>query len=125
MMKRYASQSDPLTINFFGMALGAACLLAMSASLERSVAVTWTYSNVLALFYLAVFGSVIAFTTYFRLIKVMDATVVSLNTLIIPIVALALGYIFLNETLTPLSIVGIGVVLVGIAVAIAPTRRKS
>ena len=106
------------------MGLGAACLLTMSGFLERSAAVSWTRSNVLALVYLAVFGSVIAFTTYFRLIKVMDATVVSLNTLIIPIVALALGYIFLKETLTPLSIVGIGVVLIGVAVAILPTRRR-
>jgi probable blue pigment (indigoidine) exporter len=96
----------------------------MSALLERSVAVTWTTSNVLALVYLAVFGSVIAFITYFRLIRVMDATVVSLIALIIPIVALALGYVFLHETLTPLSIAGIGVVLVGVAVAILPTRRR-
>ena len=123
-MKRYANRADPMVLNFFGMGLGAACLLTMSAVLERSGAVAWTQSNVLALVYLAVFGSVIAFTTYFRLIKVMDATVVSLNTLIIPIVALALGYIFLKETLTPLSIVGIGVVLIGVTVAILPTRRR-
>ncbi len=110
-------------LNFFGMALGAACLLAMSGLLERSVDVSWTRSNVVALIYLALFGSVIAFTTYFRLIKVMDATVVSLTTLIIPIVALALGYAFLSETLTPLSIAGVGVVLVGVAVAIVPTAR--
>ena len=124
-MKRYASRTDPLVLNFLGMGLGAACLLAMSAFMERSAAVDWTGSNILALVYLAVFGSVIAFTTYFRLIKVMDATVVSLNTLIIPIVALVLGYIFLDETLTPTAIVGIGIVLVGVGVAIAPTRRKS
>ena len=123
-MKRYAHRTDPLVLNVFGMALGATCLLAMSAVLERSAQVAWNASNVLALLYLSTFGSVIAFTAYFRLIKVMDATIVSLSTLVIPIVALALGYLFLNETLTPFAILGIGIVLAGVAVAILPTHRR-
>ena len=121
-MKRYAGRTDPLVLNCFGMTLGALCLLAMSGLAERSAVVDWNRSNVLALVYLAIFGSVIAFTTYFRLIKVMDATTVSLSTLIIPIVALALGYVFLDETLTPVGFVGIAIVLAGVAVAIWPVR---
>ncbi len=60
----------------------------------------------------------IAFSAYYYLIKKMDATIVSLSTLIIPIVALALGRAFLDETVTPMAVAGIATILAGVAVAI-------
>jgi drug/metabolite transporter (DMT)-like permease len=122
-MKKYGRHGDPFVLNFFGMGLGAACLLAMSALLESWSGVSWSRSNVLALMYLSIFGSVIAFWAYYYLIKKMDATVVSLSTLVIPIVALALGRAFLHETVTPMAVAGIATILVGVAVAIVPGGR--
>jgi drug/metabolite transporter (DMT)-like permease len=124
MMKKYGHNADPFVVNFFGMALGAACLLAMSAGLESWSAVTWSRSNVLSIVYLSVFGSVIAFSAYYYLIKRMDATIVSLSTLIIPIVALALGHAFLDEIVTPRALTGIATIVAGIAVAIVPSTPK-
>ena len=124
MIKKYGRHTDPFVLNFFGMMLGAACLLVMSAALEDWAAVAWSRSNVLALVYLAVFGSVIAFSAYYYLIKRMDATMVSLSTLIIPIVALALGRAFLNETVTLLALAGIATIVAGVAVAIMPGTRS-
>jgi drug/metabolite transporter (DMT)-like permease len=118
MMKKHGRHGDPFVLNFFGMALGAMCLLVMSAATEHWSAIVWSRSNVLALFYLSVFGSVIAFTVYYYLIKHMDATIVSLITLIIPIVALALGRAFLHETVTPMAVAGIATILAGVAIAI-------
>jgi drug/metabolite transporter (DMT)-like permease len=66
---------------------------------------------------------VIAFSAYYYLIKKMDATVVSLSTLIIPIVALALGRVFLDETVAPMALAGIATILAGVAVAILPGGR--
>ena len=120
MLKKYGRRSDPFVLNFFGMALGAACLLAMSAAMENWRTATWNRSNIQALLYLSVFGSVIAFWAYYYLIKRMDATIVSLTTLIIPIVALALGRAFLHETVTPTAVAGIATILVGVAVASVP-----
>ena len=122
MVKKHGRHSDPFVLNTFGMALGALCLLLISAALEPWTTVVWTRSNVLAILYLSLFGSVIAFSAFYYLIKRMDATVVSLNTLIIPIVALALGRAFLHETVTPAGILGIVTILVGVGVAILPTR---
>lgn len=124
MMKRHGANSDPFVLNFLGMGLGAACLLAMSAALERSSGVVWSRSNAVALLYLAVVGSVIAFSLYYRLIKSMDATVVSLSALIIPIIALVLGHVFLDETITPIAIAGIVTILAGVAVAIVPASAR-
>src|SRR4030095_12675450 len=52
LVKRHGGHSDPFVLNFFGMGLGAACLLAMSAALESWSALVWTRSNVLAVLYL-------------------------------------------------------------------------
>src|SRR6185295_19580025 len=53
-LKAHGAHSDPFVLNFFGMGIGAACLLAMSALLERPAAAVWTRSNVLALLYMAI-----------------------------------------------------------------------
>jgi drug/metabolite transporter (DMT)-like permease len=121
-MKKYGRNGDPFVLNFFGMGLGAICLLVMSAVMESWPAVVWSRSNILTLVYLSVFGSVIAFSIYYYLIRKMDATIVSLTTLIIPIVALAVGRVFLDESVTPAAVVGILTILAGVAVAIAPSR---
>ena len=125
MMKRHGRHSDPFVLNFLGMSLGAACLLIMSAALERWTTVVWTRSNVLALIYLSVIGSVVAFTAYYYLVKRMDATVVSLSTLIIPIVALALGRVFLHETVTTTAVLGIVTILAGVGVATVSNRTSA
>ena len=117
VLKKYGRHSDGFVLNFFAMALGALCLLVMSAAFEPWTTVVWTPENVLAILYLSLFGSVIAFSAYYHLIKRIDATIVSLQTLISPVVALALGRIFLHETVTPAGIVGIVTILSGVGVA--------
>src|SRR5207247_4617080 len=106
-MKKHGRHSDPFVLNFLGMGLGAACLMAMSVVTESWATVHWSRDNVVAIVYLAVFGSVIAFSTYYYLIKRMDATIVSISTLIIPIVALILARVFLDGSVTPMSVAGI------------------
>jgi putative membrane protein PagO len=120
VMKKHGQHSDAFVLNFLGMGVGAVCLLLMSAALESWSAVAWTRSNVLAIAYLSVFGSVVAFTAYYYLIKRMEATIVSLSTLIIPIVALALGRAFLRETVSPTALSGVVAILAGVGVAILP-----
>ena len=118
--KRHGRHSDPLVVNFLGMVLGTACLLLMSAALEPWRAVVWTRSNLLAMLYLAAFGSVIAFLAFYHLIKRLEATVVSLSTLVIPIVALVLGRAFLHERVGADSVLGILLILAGVGIALLP-----
>ena len=124
MMKKHGRDGDPFVLNFFGMGLGAACLLAMSAAIESWSAVAWSRGNVLALLYLSVIGSVVAFSVYYYLINNMDVTIVSLSTLVIPIVALALGRAFLHETVAPTAVGGIATILAGVAVTIVPGGKS-
>lgn len=122
-VKRHGGNTDSWVLNLFGMALGTACLLATSAATESWRTAIWTPANVGALAYLAVFGSVVAFSIYYFLLKKMDATVLSLTTLVIPVVALALGRVVLHEAVTGTAIVGILTILAGVGFAIVPARR--
>lgn len=122
MMKKYGRHTDPFVLNFFGMTIGAVCLLLMSVALEDWTAVFWTRANVSAIAYLSVFGSVIAFSAYYYLIKRLDATIVSLSTLVIPIVALTLGDLFLDEMVTSRAWAGIATIIAGVGVALVPAR---
>jgi drug/metabolite transporter (DMT)-like permease len=117
IVKRHGRHSDPFVLNFLGMGIGAVGLVTSSALFEPWSTVVWSTSNVTALVYLALFGSVVAFTAYYRLVKSLDATVVSLSTLVTPIVALALGHAVLGETVTTRALAGIVTILLGTSLA--------
>lgn len=124
-MKKHSKHTDIYILNAIAMAIGGACLLTLSFLTESYAHLHWTRLNVSALFYLAVVGSVVSFLSYYHLIKTMEATLLSLITLIIPIVAVTLGWAFLDEIVTPSTGVGILIVLAGVAIAIAPARRPA
>lgn len=120
MLKRHSRHTDIYRLNGYAMAIGAACLLTLSAVLERGASPAWTRANAGAVVYLALVGSVAAFLSYTHLVKVMDATRLSLITLIFPIIAVILGCVFLREQTTSLTWIGMATVLAGVTLAIVP-----
>lgn len=123
ILKKHARHGDIFALNAAGMTVGAVCLLLLSVLTERGALVSWTPKNMTALVYLSLFGSVAAFLAYFQLLKTLEATTMSLITLIFPIVAVILGAVFLGESLTLQSAAGAGVILAGVGAAIVPAGR--
>ncbi|MFN8369496.1 MAG: EamA family transporter [Bacteriovoracaceae bacterium] len=70
---------------------------------------TWYF-----IFHLSFFSSVIAFGSFSQLLKEVDAQKVSTYAYVNPIIALFLGYYFLNERIGPKVIVGAVLVLISI-----------
>jgi len=68
----------------------------------------------LALLYLIVFGSLLAFTAFVWLLARMPATRVSSHAYINPIVAVALGYFVANEAITARTLAGTALVLISV-----------
>lgn len=120
----WSRRDDARVINAWAMSIGAVLLLALSLSFERHATAAWTVSNAGALFYLATVGSVAAFLIYFRLIRALPATQVSLITLIIPVVALALGRLVLGEVVTLRAQAGVALILGGVGLALAAGRAQ-
>jgi len=71
--------------------------------------------TLLALIYLTVFGSIIAYSAYVYALSKIRATNVSLYAYVNPVVAVILGWLILNEQLTPMSFVAMIVILGGVA----------
>jgi drug/metabolite transporter (DMT)-like permease len=74
----------------------------------------WTTTAVLALLYLAVVGSVIAFMLYYWLVQKMDVTKTMLISLVTPVVAVVLGMLVLSEDLSWRTIAGGIMIMVGV-----------
>ena len=69
-----------------------------------------------AIVYLGIFGSVIGFTLYYYVIKHMDASKVSLITLVTPVIALLLGHWLNGEVIGLRLWLGTGLILFGLTV---------
>jgi drug/metabolite transporter (DMT)-like permease len=78
----------------------------------------------LALSYLIVFGSVIAFTAYVWLLDNAPISFVATYAYVNPIVAVFLGWLILSEPVTVPVLVGGGVVVVAVALVISAERPR-
>lgn len=106
--------SRPVTAGA-AMMLGGAMLLAISAGFgEMRPFPNISLRAVLALLYLIVFGSLLAFTAFVWLLAHMPATRVSSHAYVNPIVAIALGYFAAGEIITWRIIAGSVLVLVSV-----------
>ena len=71
---------------------------------------------VLAVLALALVSTAYGYILYFRIMAVAGATNTSLVTLLVPPSAILTGLLFLGESLTPLGILGMALVLLGLVV---------
>lgn len=74
-----------------------------------------TTTSWLALLYLIVLGSILAFNCYLWLLTQVSAAAVTTYALINPVIAMCLGALLLNELITPLAIIAAVMVLGGVA----------
>lgn len=77
-----------------------------------------------ALAYLVVFGSLIAFTAYAWLLQAAPISLVATYAYVNPVVAVALGALVLNETLTWPLLLGGAIVVAGVWLIVSTERRR-
>ncbi|MEK6222769.1 MAG: EamA family transporter, partial [Chloroflexota bacterium] len=65
--------------------------------------------------YLAIFGSVIAFTSYITALQILPTNIVMTYAYVNPVLAVLLGWAILNEEITIFTIAGSLLVLIGVA----------
>jgi drug/metabolite transporter (DMT)-like permease len=107
-------KARPLTAGA-AMMLGGALLLLLSAGFgEMHPMPHVSLRAVLALLYLIVFGSLLAFTAFVWLLAHMPATRVASHAYVNPIVAVALGYFVAGEPVTLRTLAGTALVLISV-----------
>jgi drug/metabolite transporter (DMT)-like permease len=73
---------------------------------------------------LGIVGTAIAFVVYYRLIGEVGAGKAALVTYLAPGVAIVYGALILGETVRPLAVVGLAMILVGVAMAARGRRPR-
>lgn len=116
-VKRWGTALHPYHLSILPMAYGTLALLATSLATEEIAAARWTWTAIGSIAYLAILGSVVAFIGYYTLLREVPVTTLNLMSYVFPIVAVALGYLVMDESLSRLTLAGAGLVLAGIAVA--------
>nr|WP_299068232.1 EamA family transporter [uncultured Allomuricauda sp.] len=116
----FVSKAD-LPTNYFvntgyQMFTGGIMLAIMSLGLgeDWSSPLVWTGKVQVVMILLVIFGSILAFTSFNYLLKSVSPEKVATSTYVNPIVALILGWYFLNEQITTQSVVAATVLLTGV-----------
>ncbi len=82
-----------------------------------------TLRSLLALLYLAVFGSIVALSTYLWLLKVVSASRVVTHAYVNPIVAVFLGWWLADEPVTPRTLLAAAVIIGGVLLIVSRRER--
>jgi drug/metabolite transporter (DMT)-like permease len=81
---------------------------------EWSSPTVWSEPVQVSMIILIIFGSIVAFTSFNYLLRAVSPEKVATSTYVNPIIALCLGWYFLNEEITTQSIIAAVVLLTGV-----------
>src|SRR5215470_2734931 len=125
LVKRYGKKLNPAIMAAGQMFFGLLLLFAVGLPLEGNpFRFHWTPIAVIALLYLAVVGSVIAFLLYYWLVLNMDVTKSMLIALVTPVVAVLLGMIVLDEQIGWRTLAGGAMIMSGIALIVVRRSKE-
>jgi drug/metabolite transporter (DMT)-like permease len=114
---------DPMAPAAGSLLCGAAILIPLSLVVDRPWTLAPSGSSILALSGLAVFSTALAFVIYFRLIQTLGSVGTTAQAYLRVPLGVALGVLFLGETLTSTAWIGLGCVVIGVAAMTIPARK--
>ena len=125
LVKRFGRHLNPAVLSAGQMLFGLLLLLSVGIPLEGNpLKFHWTGMAVIAMFYLAIVGSVIAFLLYYWLVLNMDVTKSMLIALVTPVVAVILGMMVLNEEFGWRTLAGGAMIILGIGFIVVRKSKK-
>lgn len=115
--------TTPIIANAWGMGIGASILLVLALATRQNMVVPTDPTYLAALLYLAVFASVIGFTTYLMLVSQIGSAQAGYATVIFPVVALVISTFFEGYEWTGTAVLGVALALLGNAVMFGKLGR--
>lgn len=106
------------------MLVGGAVLLVLGLAQGQRFSGPLVPHSVWALLYLVAFGSLVAFSAYTYLLQRVRATIVTSYAYVNPLVALALGALFIGEKITLTEVLAMVLILSGVALVGVAKGRK-
>jgi drug/metabolite transporter (DMT)-like permease len=116
---------DPMAPAAGSLLSGAAILIPLSLVIDQPWTLAPSASSMLALLALAVFSTALAFVIYFRLIQTLGSVGTTAQAYLRVPIGVALGVLFLGETLSATAWIGLGCVVIGVAAMTIPARKTA
>jgi drug/metabolite transporter (DMT)-like permease len=106
------------------MLAGAAVLIPASLLVDQPWTLEPSRRSIEALLGLSVFSSALAFTIYFRLLRTLGPVGTTAQAYLRVPIGIAIGVVFLGESLAPTTWVGSILVVAGVAAMTLPGRKR-
>jgi drug/metabolite transporter (DMT)-like permease len=114
--RKYLRGQPPVVQSTMGLLIAGALQWCVAPIVERPLHIPTAPITWLALAWLGLLGSCLAYLLYFHLINTWDATRTSMVTYVLPVIGLILGVIFLGEKADWRLVLGSALVVGGIVV---------
>ncbi|MDP8249660.1 DMT family transporter [Pseudochrobactrum saccharolyticum] len=115
---------DPMMPAAGSLVCGAGILIPISLIVDRPWALVPSAASVLALIALGVFSTALAFVIYFRLVQTLGSVGTTAQAYLRVPIGVAIGVLFLGETLSSTIWMGLACVMVGVIAMTLPTRNQ-
>jgi drug/metabolite transporter (DMT)-like permease len=115
---------DPMVPATGSMICGAIVLIPLSLILDHPWSLTPSGRSVVALVCLSVFSTALAFVVYFRLIQTLGSVGTTAQAYLRVPIGVALGVVFLGESVAPTTLIGLVCVITGVAAMTLPARKE-
>ena len=115
---------DVFVTTVYEMACGGLIMITVGLLSGERFTADYGSTTWLALSYLVVFGSMLAFTAYVWLLANAPISLVATYAYVNPVVAVFLGWLILDESVTAPIVIGGGVVVLAVAIVITAERPR-
>lgn len=117
LIKKHGKKLNPVSMNLIPVFIAGIVLSILGLLIEDTTKLKFDSNAILSVLYLAIFGTIATFSTYYWLMKKISVVLLALSAFISPIVAIILGWLIANEMLSAQEIFGSSLVLIGILFA--------
>jgi drug/metabolite transporter (DMT)-like permease len=126
LVKAYGGNLHPATLVFGQMICGILPIIIYALTVEGNpLKLNWTWKAVISVLYLTIFGTIAAFWLYYWLLSKIESTRAMMISLVTPLIAVIVGWIFLNEKLPAQTIFGGLLILASIGLIVIKKKNKS
>ena len=117
LVKKANHPVNPIALTLGGILLSIPIVLPLAFFLEDFKMIQFTFEGIASVCYLGTLGSVVTFVIYYWLLERVETVYLSLVSFVTPVIAVAVGVIYLHESLSSGFVAGAFFVLIGIVVA--------
>jgi probable blue pigment (indigoidine) exporter len=125
LSKRWGQPASALAVTSWQLVSGGVLLIPVLLSVEGLPTQPLSSRNVAGFAYLALIGTALAYTLWFRGIQLLPVGSVAFLGLLSPVVAVLAGWVFLAQTLSWGQILGTATILISLTCVFASPRPRS